>query len=162
MTFLVITAQKMISALKTSIDKRLSIYEYGDTYVTSAVLDPRFEVRWCNEEKVDELLSVVKQKASQVETATQDSSCPVEEDLSPPRKMIDMRDMTATTEPEAYLAEPCSGMESDPMDYWKVSSDWLSVLSKLASKYRSIPATSALLKDCLVWQGKLSGLRNAD
>ena len=66
----------------------MSIYEYDDTYVTSAVLDPRFKVRWCNGEKVGELLSVVKQKATQVETATQDISCQVEEDLSPPRKMI--------------------------------------------------------------------------
>ena len=161
-------SSKMISALKTSIDERLSIYEYDDTYVTSAVLDPRFKVRWCNEEKVDELLSVVKQKATQVKTATQDISCPDEEDLSPPRKMIKpdffsfmspsrpkpKRAFTATNELEAYLAEPCSGMESDPMDYWKVSSDRFPVLSKLASKYLSIPATSTPVERLFSVAGK--------
>lgn len=61
-------SSEMISALKSSIERRLSMYESDDTYITSAVLDPRFKVRWCNEEKVDELLSLVKVKAVQVET----------------------------------------------------------------------------------------------
>ena len=53
------------------------------------------------------------------------------------------RAMTATTELEANLAEPCSGKESNPMDFWKVNSARFPVLSKLASKYLKIPATSA-------------------
>ena len=121
-------SSKMISALKTSTDKRLSMYEYDDTYVTSAVLDPRFKVKWCHEEIVDEPLSVVKQMATQVETATQDILYPVEEDLSPPRKMIKPnffsfmsrscpKPKRAMTEQLAYLAEPCSCMKSNPMDF---------------------------------------------
>ena len=81
-------SSKMISALKVSTDKRLSMYEYDDTYVTSAVLDLWFKVKWCHKEKIDELLSIVKQKATQVETVTQDILYPVEETLSSPRKMI--------------------------------------------------------------------------
>ena len=161
-------SSKMISTLKASIDKRLSVYESDETYITSAVLDPRFKVRWCNEKDIDDLLSIVKQKASQIENVEQSMPCPDDEDLSPPHKKMKpdffsfmspsrpkpQRAMTTTNELDSYLAEPCSGMESDPMEFWKVNTHRFPVLSKLAVKYLSIPATSAPVERLFSIAGK--------
>ncbi len=42
--------------LKASLDRRMPYYERNETYILATILDPRFKLRWCNDE--DEKKSV--------------------------------------------------------------------------------------------------------
>lgn len=50
---------RMVSCLKSSLEKRLSQYLLDDNYIMSAILDPSLKLRWCKnpEEKEGKLLS---------------------------------------------------------------------------------------------------------
>lgn len=159
-------SSKMVLALKSSIEKRLNMYELDDSYIISAVLDPRFKVRWCDQEKINEPLSVVKLKAAQVETVPK--CTPDDDELSPPSKKAKpdffsfmspsrpkpRRAATATSELETYLTESCIEMSSNPLEYWNINSYRYPVLSKLAAKYLAIPATSAPVERLFSVAGK--------
>lgn len=48
---------KMVSCLKSSLEKRLSHYLLDDNYIMSAILDPSLKLRWCkNPEEIEEKL----------------------------------------------------------------------------------------------------------
>ena len=109
------------------------MYELDYSYNISAVLDPRFKVRWCDLEKIDEPLSVVKLKAVQGETVPKSTT---DDELSPPSKKAKpdffsfmspsqpkpRRAATATNELDTYLSESCTEMSSNPLKYWNINS----------------------------------------
>lgn len=48
---------KMVSCLKSSLEKRLSHYLLDDSYIMQAILDPSLKLRWCkNPEEIEEKL----------------------------------------------------------------------------------------------------------
>ena len=60
---------KMVDTLKKSIDNRLSKYEDDAKFKFATTLDPRFKLKWCNDEEEKKLmkaklLHVVKEKQS--------------------------------------------------------------------------------------------------
>ena len=52
----------LVNTLCKSLESRLSKYEEDDTYITASLLDPRFKVAWCDEEKIDLYVDGLKQK----------------------------------------------------------------------------------------------------
>lgn len=156
----------MVSTLKSSIEKRLSVYESEESYTIASVLDPRFKVRWCDEEKLNEPLTIVRLKASQTEIFQKNN--PSEEELSLPKKKPKSnffnfmspsrpkpkRSASVGNELDNYLSEPCMDMDSNPLEYWSINCIKYPVLAKLASKYLAIPATSAPVERLFSVAGK--------
>ena len=64
---------KMVSTLKASIQQRLSHYQDDDSYLTAAVLDPRFKLRWCPADKRCEMEAALINKASSVNIAVSEN-----------------------------------------------------------------------------------------
>ena len=47
------------------------------------------------------------------------------------------------SEIDEYIREPCSDMEDNPLEYWKINNEKYPKLATLCEKYLSVPATSA-------------------
>lgn len=52
----------LVERLRKSTEQRLSVYEQDDTYITAAILDPRFKLTWCNEDQLQKFTSDLKRK----------------------------------------------------------------------------------------------------
>ena len=147
---------KMVSTLKDSIQQRLSHYQDDDSYLTAAVLDPRFKLRWCPADKRCEMEAALINKASSVNIAVSEN-----EMKSPAVKAPKLDDdffsfmgsesynsnasetTGAESEVKDYLKQPCTHRSSDPLKYWKGQQSNFPVLSTLAARYLTIPASSA-------------------
>ncbi|KAJ8309282.1 hypothetical protein KUTeg_014156 [Tegillarca granosa] len=151
-------SSKMISTLKHSIHSRLSVYENDDSFTIAAILDPRFKLRWCENEKVTKIIDLLKEKNNQIYAPVSLDDNPV----SPPCKKVKQDDFfsfmpststpsrqrhisgkSANTEVDEYLDEPCILMSENPILYWQNNTCRFPNLAKLACQVLCIPATSA-------------------
>ena len=160
---------KLVSTLKESINSRLCRYEDDETCIVAATLDPRFKLRWCQPNVEDIFL---QKAANQEDTLPNqphsDSVSPppakarsVESDffgfMSSPSAQHTIRPQTgAKAEMEEYLSQPCTctDMKSDPLAYWKAQQSNYPILSKLACRCLSVPATSAPVERLFSIAGK--------
>ncbi|XP_045202879.2 zinc finger BED domain-containing protein 4-like [Mercenaria mercenaria] len=155
---------KFIDILEESIDSRLIRYEQEDEYVLATMLDPRFKLDWCtqNFSKHEDLL-VSKLRQTSV------TEC---EETSPPR-MVSKGDFFSfmdnvrsparkrhqsgktTCEVERYLSEPYIHRNDDSLKYWSSHSKVSPGLAEFASKYLTIPCTSAPVERLFSIAGKI-------
>jgi hypothetical protein len=78
-----IHSNKMIQTLIRSVESRLSPFQDNDIFILAAVLDPRFKMRWCKSEKMEETVALLKEQTSNLQTTNiNDSLSP----QSPPPK----------------------------------------------------------------------------
>ena len=160
---------KLLSSLKSSLEKRLQQYEEMACFKLAATLDPRFKLDWCTEEEVPQIRSLLTSTAShhhpgQPSSADESSSAP------PPRKRSKLfgfmatrslpvqssaTESPATTEIHNYLSQATLPEDTDPLSYWKEQHHSLPLLSKLACKYLSIPASSAPVERLFSIAGKV-------
>lgn len=131
---------RMVSCLKSSLDKRLSQYLLDDNYIMSAILDPSLKLRWSkNPEELEEKLLSSARKARIQSPITQQS----DSEDSPPQKKtkLDESQLFSFMTPKKnrcravsgdairqevtmYLNEPC--VEStDVLSYWKENKKYL-------------------------------------
>lgn len=159
-------SSKMVHTLSDSINTRLSQFESDECYILASLLDPRFKIRWCETEKVDKYVDILKHKVKQMS-----SSVDVDLDgCSPPGKKIKTEDffsfMPSTpsrkrhrsvliSEVDDYLAEPCTDMSDNPLAFWQINANKFPHLSNLAIRHLAIPATSAPVERLFSIAGKL-------
>jgi hypothetical protein len=150
----------------SSMSKRFSVYRDDDVYQLSAVLDPRFKLRWSKSpaDLEDKLLKYARRQDSTCENSSDDGS--------PPRKLSKIEDglfsfMTPTKhgkkrhisgdgikmEVSEYLLEPCD--YTNPLQCWKENADRFPILAKLAKLYLNVPATSAPVERLFSIAGKI-------
>lgn len=156
---------KLVTALKQSLERRLSVYEEKSLYKMAAALDPRFKLAWCKEGEVaDQRAAFTKEAASMTPAST--IFTPSESaSRSPPKKQRKLFSfMTApTTRPQHtipeeitnYLADPCLPEETDPLKFWDLNRISKPVLSQLAMKYLMVPASSAPVERIFSVAGKV-------
>ncbi|XP_069103066.1 zinc finger BED domain-containing protein 4-like [Argopecten irradians] len=166
-------SSKMISALKSSIQSRLSHYKTSENYILASLLDPRFKTVWCKGTDLHNNVSLLKQKVDHLisiskEGKTIDDSS---DESPPPAKKIKTEDFFSflpTTpsrkrhhsglkpnEVDIYIGEDCTERCCDPLQFWKDNSCRFPNLSILASKYLAIPATSAPVERLFSVAGKV-------
>ncbi|XP_063438060.1 zinc finger BED domain-containing protein 4-like [Mytilus trossulus] len=157
---------KMVSTLMSSMTKRLLCFKSEDVYLISAILDPRFKLRWSKDPVAmeEKLLTYARKQKVDCENYSDESS--------PPRKMSKSDDtglfsfMTPTKgrkkhisgdivkmEISQYLLEPCDDA-CDPLKYWNDHTEIYPILTKLAKTYLTIPATSAPVERLFSVAGK--------
>ena len=151
-------SEEMLSALKRSVQERLSRYEQDDTYITTSVLDPRFKLRWCSQEEQYRIKSVFLNKVSLLQSCYPSYSSHLSPPLTEPLRVEDdlfsfmapkssnepvpCSSLEAETEVIKYLSQPCLDMDTDPLQFWKVQLSNFPLLAGMASTYLSLPATS--------------------
>ena len=132
------------------------------------MIDPRFKLRWYKTDKVTEYIDLLKAKTARI--APNDSSSP-DTTVSPPSKKMKSDDFfsfmpstpsrkkhvfgrTVQVEVDEYLDEQCSDMSENPLLFWQGNANNCPSLSKLASQYLYIPATSAPVERIFSVAGK--------
>ena len=157
---------KMITTLKSSLQKRMSKYEEDEEFVIAAVLDPRFKLTWCMSKSMREQhISNVRAKMNSVEKKSE------EELKSPPRKVHKPSGSLFSFLPQAanrqrhtsgsvneldlYMSEDDENPDCDIMEYWKLNSKKFPTLSKLALSYPALPASSAPVERLFSIAGKI-------
>ena len=157
-----------VTALKDSVDKRLSHYEQYDAFLTAAALDPWFKLQWCTvAEKVTRKADLIS-KASKASTATPATERVTATTDEPPAKkrrgffssLIDNPRIATTSisiesEIQDYLSTACIPEESDPLIFWKVNQKQFPSLAKLVPNYLCIPASSAPVERLFSIAGKI-------
>ena len=161
---------KLVGALRKSLDKRLSIYEDKLLYKLAAILDPRFKLAWCKESEVQELRNVLTREAESLFSSLntcQDTQDKAQEDsagtsmmLPPPVKQsrlfsyltvsaaatsgsTSQTQKTSSSEVTSYLSDPCLPEDTDPLRFWEQNQVSMPTLSKLTLNYLVVTATSA-------------------
>lgn len=155
---------KLVSGLKHSLEKRLTVFEDKQRYKLAAALDPRFKLAWCKEGEVKEqqaalikeaiALTSLSNKSADGESVTLASS-----QQQPPKKQSKLfsfmtagtlprstscdKQSTASQEVASYLADPTLPEDADPLKFWEQNKLSMPLLSKLALNYLVVPATSA-------------------
>jgi len=160
---------KFVSSLLSSLSKRLSQYENDDVYKTSAMLDTRFKVLWCEPEEIEETTTSLKKKVSFVESVAQiDNS---DDNITPPSKKLKTDDFLSFLPKgtpkrkrhtsgssklvDDYFEEECDESDANPLLYWKENQYKYPELSKLALKYLTVPASSAPVERLFRIEGKV-------
>jgi hypothetical protein len=63
-------SSKMVSTLSDSIDARLSQFESDECYILASLLDSSFKIRWCETEKVDKYVDLLRNKVKQLSSTS--------------------------------------------------------------------------------------------
>ena len=145
-------SSNMLSSFRTSLSERLSRYERDDVYITAAVLDPRFKLRWSEGEEYYGVKTELVRKVSAIQMfyPTPVSICTPnikvennEDDLFSFMAPNNSQSVVMSNEEaEKYLSQPCIEMDNDPLQYWKSQQSVFPLLSHLASIYLAIPTVS--------------------
>ncbi|KAJ8305575.1 hypothetical protein KUTeg_016120 [Tegillarca granosa] len=148
-------SSKMISTLKHSIHSRLSVYENDDSFTIAAILDPRFKLRWCENEKIYAPVSLDDNPVSPpCKKVKQDDFFSFMPSTSTPSRQRHISGKSANTEVDEYLDEPCILMSENPILYWQNNTCRFPNLAKLACQVLCIPATSAPVERMFSVAGK--------
>ena len=161
-------SNKMVTTLKTSIEQGLSHYESDEVYLTAAVLDPRFKLRWCEAEKRGRIeADFIKKASTAIQTHPSEEkikspvskSAKLDDDffsfMAPVTTMVTQTSSGEESEVKDYLNQPCTDMSSDSLEFWKAQQSNFPVLSTIAARYLAIPASSALVERLFSIAGKL-------
>ncbi|MGH0132117.1 UNVERIFIED_CONTAM: hypothetical protein FKN15_048756 [Acipenser sinensis] len=140
---------QLVSALKASLEKRLSPYEQMPLYKLAALLDPRFKAAWCPEQ----LLTATALLQQECARFAPQSFQPANAQDPPPKRSklfsfmsAPILSAAASTEVTDYLSAPCLPEGSDPLAFWKSHEPQFPALAKLAARYLNVPATSAAVE----------------
>lgn len=147
-----------VSALKASFDKRMPYFEETTTYVLTAVLDPRFKVRWCsNNAEKNNCTRMLKSAADTIIAQTADEGASSSNDSQPPPKkpkqdkslfnFMEKNNALETTagvtdEIDKYLMAPCQPIDINPADFWKEEQQTFPALASVAREVLSVPSSS--------------------
>ena len=162
-------SSRFVFALKTSIHKRLSVYEEVDAFLTASALDPRFKLKWC---KSDEYIPQKQNLILKVKSANS-ASLPIAVEPppeEPPAKkhrneffseLIEFSDKdtcssnsSADSEVEEYLSMPCLPLDTCPLAFWKSHLSKFPAISKIVPNFLCIPASSAPIERLFSVAGK--------
>ena len=165
--------------LKSSLETRLVPFETNKCYQLASVLDPRFKLRWCNNDTEKENMKrvlkdeVIQLSTPMLERVIEDNH----EELPAKRRRTDTDTniecsrlfgfMQASTklqtpsvesleeEISAYLNSPCEEMDINPLNFWKENKEKYQRLTLLVKKFLSIPSSSAAVERLFSTAGKV-------
>lgn len=159
---------RQISAIHSnkihSVESRLSPFEKNETFI---ILDPRFKMRWCKSGKVGETIALINEKSSNLNTQDLDDSLSLQSpptkkgkfcffQFFPPSTPKRKRNPSGpATEIDINLEEDCTEMSDSPVTYWIHNHSRFPCLSRLAQRYRTVPATSAPVERLFGVAGKI-------
>eukprot|EP00800_Vazella_pourtalesii_P000772 TRINITY_DN10666_c0_g1_i1.p1 TRINITY_DN10666_c0_g1~~TRINITY_DN10666_c0_g1_i1.p1 ORF type:complete len:613 (+),score=107.43 TRINITY_DN10666_c0_g1_i1:54-1841(+) len=148
----------LLPTVKLLVEERLSRYEQDETYITASILDPRFKLRWSNQ---DEQFRIKLSFMDKVSLLLPYNTYPPDENTSPSTKPKDIEDdlfsfmatssshdmplptLAAETEVINYLAQNCLDIDTEPLQYWKTHQPAFPLLAELAHSYLAIPTSSS-------------------
>ena len=157
-----------VLALKESLRKR---FEEKEVYITAAILDPRFKLRWCLEEiekkeSTEIILTALEKSIPSPSPDTSVEEMPIEPPKSkrakhlfsfmpvPVQSKEPSTESTCAMELDAYLLSPCVSMDTNPADFWKKENKYTK-LSKLAKEVLGVPSSSAPVERLFSIAGKI-------
>ena len=158
---------KIVSALSTSITKRLDKYEEKELFILSAVLDPRWKKLWCSPEEVTDIRDLLIRKMS---TLAPEESNENETDASPPRKRSKLLSFmgaaqlsrpprkvvsTPSLQVDMYLEHSTIDEDADPLSWWENNYKDFPQLYMMAIAYLFTPASSAPVERLFSVAGKV-------
>ena len=125
---------KMVQTLKSSLEKRLTVFESKHMYQMAAALDPRFTLDWCftDFEKQSNTSSLIHLGKSVNLQNFASGSNPESSSQSPPKKRSKLFSFMSSTREKArselslekevkdYFADATVDEEKDPLQYWKI------------------------------------------
>ncbi|XP_042236493.1 E3 SUMO-protein ligase ZBED1-like [Homarus americanus] len=154
---------KLVSTLQSSAETRLSKFESMEIFQLAATLDPRYKLDWCRDDEVQNIRDLLTQKYNDMAASVSRADTSTAE--PPPmkrNKFFALANRSSTPRPtpsdsevSLYLSQPCLPEDVDPLDYWKAKHPEFSVLTRLASRYLAIPATSSPVERLFSNAGKL-------
>jgi hypothetical protein len=158
-----------VSALLSSLSKRLCKYEEEDVYTTSSILDTRFKLLWSKPEDVDDITTDLKKKLFFIESVKSEDD--EADSISPPAKKVKTdgifsflprgtpkrkRHMSGSTQCiDTYIGEECDTSDANHLLYWKENENKFPILAKLATEYVSVHASSAPVERLFSIVGKV-------
>ena len=152
-----------VRGLKASFDRRMPYYLQNEVYVVAAILDPRFKLRWCNndEDKYQEALEIFRlavERCYETHKTEFPSSSETDKDAEPSGKrrkislfsfMPEEDNIQSHTSDDhginEYIKSPCASMEINPLKFWKDNEKEWQVMSTLAMEMLALHCLLHLL-----------------
>ncbi len=164
-----------VRGLKASFDRRLLYYLQNEVYILAAILDPRFKLRWCNndEDKYQEaldILSLAVDRCYEMHKTDFPSYSEIDKDSEPSSKRRKIPLFSFMPEEQEtntqfhscddygvndYVKSPCASMEINPLQFWKGNEKKWPVISTLAMELLAVPASSAPVERLFSVAGKV-------
>lgn len=163
----------MTQTFKTSLEKRCNVYEKDNIFRMAAILDPRFRLHWCEQEKIADMTEILLVEASRFYSSTDQkeehslpAKCSKELDddgdsdlfsfMTPTkRRRHQSAPDTIQCEVNTYLMEENEALGSDPLVYWKKNETKYPIVSRMAKYFLSIPSSSAPVERLFSFAGKI-------
>uniref|UniRef100_A0A1X7UBM5 HAT C-terminal dimerisation domain-containing protein n=1 Tax=Amphimedon queenslandica TaxID=400682 RepID=A0A1X7UBM5_AMPQE len=167
----------MLTALASSLDKRMAKFESQELFMLASTLDPRFKLKWCSDDDEQQRVKSILLEKAGSKVTTHEPEVPqqaVKMDATPseppskrkkqepePSRLLsylfteESSTQTKISNPldvefSKYFSEPCLGEQRDALAFWKEHSATYPNISKLACYYLSVPASSGPV--VLTWQ----------
>ncbi|XP_011405551.1 PREDICTED: uncharacterized protein LOC105313654 [Amphimedon queenslandica] len=160
---------RMLTALASSLDKRMAKFESQELFMLASTLDPRFKLKWCSDDDEQQRVKSILLEKAGSKVTTHEPEVPqqaVKMDATPseppskrkkqepePSRLLsylfteESSTQTKISNPldvefSKYFSEPCLGEQRDALAFWKEHSATYPNISKLACYYLSVPASS--------------------
>ena len=163
-----------VTALRSSLMKRMAVYEKKNDYNIAAMLDPRFKLFWCrDEDEKERVKAIVECELARVVVCVphtpivEESSGTIETECEPSskkRRLFTFMDESRSNRSEPrhqkrelqeYLEEPCVDEEMNPLTYWIQNQSVYPSLSVIAQRVLGIPSSSAAVERLFSIAGKV-------
>lgn len=145
----------VVSRLDQFINADLAKYEANETYALCSMLDPRFKLAWCPEERQCGLITLLCRKAAEQRFPDSATTCNAGAFPTEERRSKLFQFMTPQTSKKAnsvhsvevgsYLAMPCvpDSAACCPLDFWRQNQTQFPSLCQLARSLMNIPAAAS-------------------
>ncbi|XP_033122539.1 uncharacterized protein LOC117121436 [Anneissia japonica] len=149
---------KMVQQLSQSTITWFASYQFNDTYLLAAVLDPRFKCNWCQENDLIKCMQLLEEKGNQINSCLPNGVTikmeEAESESTPSKKMklfdfmtegpdkASSSSVSLTQEIKNYIHASNVSLNTSTLDYWCQNKDTYPTLAKIAQNVLCIPAIS--------------------